>query len=164
MPRSSVTASITQSQSFSFARSSSKLPVSIRVACSGVKNAAGFAFFNAVSAASARWLRSPSGVARSSSSTGTPALARCAAMREPIVPAPSTAARRSSSSGAQAGAEEEAAEAGMVMAGVLGCNLHRLRASWPLGARFITNSHASIPAAGLLWTGEEEDACAVLLV
>jgi hypothetical protein len=52
----------------------------------------------AASADSARRLREPSPLGTiSSRSEGMPALARCAAMREPMVPAPSTAARRTSS-------------------------------------------------------------------
>src|SRR5665213_3269412 len=88
MARFSVTASTIQSQFSIFARSLSKLPVAMSRADSGTKKAAGRPF-NAAS----RPLRTASPVT-SSSSEGICALARCAAMREPMVPAPRTATRR----------------------------------------------------------------------
>ncbi len=103
----STTASIIKSQSFNFARSSSKFPTLTSPARSVVKNAAGLAFFAASYPSRAMRLRtcgdssvSPlacsSGVSSrgtiSSSRVGIPALARCAAICAPIVPAPSTAA------------------------------------------------------------------------
>ena len=89
----SATASITQSQSLSFARSSSKLPIVMRAANSGAAKAAGLDFFSPSRACAASLLGSP-GCAMSSRSTVKPAFAMCAAMREPIVPAPNTAMRR----------------------------------------------------------------------
>ena len=105
--RFSTTASITRSQSLSFARSSSKFPILTSEAISGVKNAAGLAFLAASSPVRAVRLRTSfdssvrpficsSGVssrgAISSRSVGTLALASCAAICAPMVPAPSTAA------------------------------------------------------------------------
>ena len=76
-------------QSLSLMRArSSKPPVVISFHVSGVKNGSGF---------SARARLSPSRAASavtSSSSAGTPALAKCAAICAPIVPAPSTATER----------------------------------------------------------------------
>src|SRR4051794_32550819 len=54
-------------------------------------------------------LRGPSLAGMSSSTTGNPALARCAAMREPMVPAPSTAALRITVKGARSGDDAPAA-------------------------------------------------------
>ena len=71
-----------------FERSGSKPPVEIKAAASAVKNGSGF---------SVRARFSPSRAAsavRSRRSTGTPALAKCAAICAPIVPAPSTATDR----------------------------------------------------------------------
>ena len=99
--RFSATASTIQSHSAIRAMSSPKFPRVISRAASGVKNAAGFDFFNPSSAASDSLFRAAtpasapsSGGTISSSTTGTPALAICAAIREPIVPAPSTATLR----------------------------------------------------------------------
>jgi len=62
-----------------------------------VKNAAGFDFFAASRPARTILLRSPAGASAgkpggmmSSKMHGSPAFAKCAAMREPIVPAPRT--------------------------------------------------------------------------
>jgi hypothetical protein len=84
----STTASRIQSTLAIFERSGSKPPVEIRAAASTVKNGSGF---------NPRARLSPSRAAsavRSSSSTGTPALAKWAAICAPIVPAPSTATER----------------------------------------------------------------------
>ena len=81
--RFSVTASMTQSQSASRARSASKLPQAIRAASEGSKRPRALIFWRLDR------LRSlAASVERSSSTTGSPALARCAAMRDPMVPAP----------------------------------------------------------------------------
>src|SRR5260370_39330374 len=95
----SATTSMIQSASAQRARSSSKLPMATRSASAGVKNAAGFAFFAASSPARTILLRSAAGASAgkfgatmSSKMQGSPALAKCAAMREPIVPAPRTTA------------------------------------------------------------------------
>ncbi len=83
----STTASSTQSASASSARSASKPPVRTRVQVSGV---------NCGSGLSARARSRPARAASretSSSTTGTPALARCRAICAPMVPAPRTAAR-----------------------------------------------------------------------
>src|SRR5947209_7253622 len=65
----------------------------------GVKNAAGFDFLAAPSPARTILLRSAGGASAgklagtiSSKTHGSPAFAKCAAIREPIVPAPSTTA------------------------------------------------------------------------
>jgi hypothetical protein len=71
-----------------FARSVSKPPVVISAAASAVKNGSGLS-----ARARLRPSRAASAVT-SSSSTGTPALAKCAAICAPIVPAPSTATDR----------------------------------------------------------------------
>src|SRR6266545_2768146 len=107
MSRFSTTASIIRSQSLSFGRSSSKLPIVTSDALSGVKNAAGFAVFAASNPARAIRLRTPfdssvrplpcsstvnSRGAISSRIVGTPAFARWAAICAPMVPAPKTAA------------------------------------------------------------------------
>jgi len=70
-----------------------------RSASEAVKNAAGFDFLAASSPARTILLRSAGGASAakfggtiSSKMHGKPALAKCAAMREPIVPAPSTTA------------------------------------------------------------------------
>ena len=89
MAISSVTASMTQSQFASLARSSSKVPVETSAAPAASKKAAGLALSKASSDCAASGL-APSFPGRSKSSTGIPALAKCAAMREPMVPAPST--------------------------------------------------------------------------
>ena len=94
----STTASMIQSAPATSFRSSSKLPIVISRASDGSKNAAGFDFRAPSSPAAAMRLRlSPSDPASagttSSSQQGTPALARCAAIRAPMVPAPSTATR-----------------------------------------------------------------------
>ena len=84
----STTASVIQSTAASFDRSPSKPPVATSAAASAVKNGSGF---------SARARFSPSramSAVRSSSTTGTPAFATCAAICAPIVPAPSTAIAR----------------------------------------------------------------------
>src|SRR5713226_2043251 len=88
-----------QSASEQRARSSSKFPIVIFSASAGVKNAAGFDFFAASNPARTILLRSPAGASAdkiggtiSSKMHGSPAFAKCAAIREPIVPAPSTTA------------------------------------------------------------------------
>src|SRR5229473_2193466 len=97
--RFSATTSMIQSASAQRARSSSKFPIAIFSASAAVKNAAGLDFFAASSPARTILLRSPAGASAgkfggtiSSKTQGSPALAKCAAMREPIVPAPSTTA------------------------------------------------------------------------
>src|SRR5580658_4857947 len=94
--RFSVTASTIQSQPLILARSSSKLPGVTSDLVSGVKKAAGFCFRAASNppreaALRLAWL----GRTISSNKAGMPALAKWAAMRDPMVPAPSTATRRS---------------------------------------------------------------------
>lgn len=64
------------------------MPMRIRCACAGVNKAGGRDFCMASNR------RVTVGVSRSSRRTSRPALARWAAMRAPIVPAPSTAALR----------------------------------------------------------------------
>ncbi len=84
----STTASSIQSAVARRPKSVSKPPVVIREAASAVKNGSGF---------SARARLRPSratAAVMSSSRTGTPALAKCAAICAPIVPAPSTATDR----------------------------------------------------------------------
>ena len=84
----STTASTIQSHLASRGRSASNPPVATRRAVARVKKGSGF---------SARARSSPAAAvraSRSSSSTGTPAFARCAAICAPMVPAPSTAADR----------------------------------------------------------------------
>src|SRR5258708_37796696 len=80
-------------------RAYSKVPMATRSARAEVKNAAGFDFFAASSPARTILLRSAAGASggkfggtMSSKMHGSPALAKCAAMREPIVPAPNTTA------------------------------------------------------------------------
>src|SRR6267143_1021660 len=97
--RFSATTSMIQSASAQRARSSSKLPMATRSASAGVKKAAGLDFFAASSPARTILLRSAPGASAgkfggtiSSKMHGSPAFAKCAAMREPIVPAPSTTA------------------------------------------------------------------------
>src|SRR6267143_4080587 len=93
--RFSATASMIQSASAMRGRSSSKLPTETLEASAGVKKAAGLAFLAASSPARTILLRSagaPSFGTMSSSRQGRPALAKCAAMRAPMVPAPRTAA------------------------------------------------------------------------
>ena len=90
----STTASMIQSTSASFGRSSSKLPMVTRRAREGSMKAAGFDFLAASSPAAATLLREfapASEGTMSSKRLGTPALAKWAAMRAPIVPAPRTA-------------------------------------------------------------------------
>src|SRR4051812_18601183 len=96
--RFSTTASMIQSHSGSFARSSSKFPMLTSLANSALVNAAGFDFFRPSSPALANLFRAArscdpaaSGGTISRSKQGIPALARCAAMRAPMVPAPRTA-------------------------------------------------------------------------
>src|SRR5271170_5367756 len=92
--RFSTTASIIQSTSPSFFKSSSKLPTVTRRASEASMNAAGLDFFAASSPAAAILFRagpSASGGTMSNRKLGTPALANCAAMRAPMVPAPRTA-------------------------------------------------------------------------
>src|SRR5882724_8192911 len=97
--RFSATTSMIQSASATRARSSSKLPMEIFTARAGVKNAAGRDCLAASrpartillwSAPGASGLRS--GGTMSRRMHGRPALAKWAAMRAPIVPAPRTAA------------------------------------------------------------------------
>jgi hypothetical protein len=71
----------------------------IRSAKFALKKAAGRDFFAASRPLRARRLRSPGGASgfksggtMSSNTQGSPALAKCAAMRAPMVPAPRTAA------------------------------------------------------------------------
>jgi len=97
--RFSATTSMIQSASAQRARSSSKFPIAILSASDAVKNAAGFDFFAASNPARTILLRSAAGApagkfggTMSSKMHGNPALAKCAAIREPIVPAPSTTA------------------------------------------------------------------------
>ncbi len=97
--RFSATTSMIQSASPHRARSSSKLPMATRSASAEVKKAAGLDFFAASSPARTILLRSADGASagkfggtRSSKMHGSPAFAKCAAMREPMVPAPSTTA------------------------------------------------------------------------
>src|SRR5260370_1180116 len=97
--RFSATTSMIQSASAQRARSSSKFPIAIFSAIAAVKNAAGFDFFAASSPARTILLRSPAdasagkfGGTMSSKMHGNPAFAKCAAILEPIVPAPSTTA------------------------------------------------------------------------
>ena len=97
--RFSATTSMIQSASEQRARSSSKFPIVTFSASAGVKNAAGFDFFAASNPARTILLRSPAGASTgklggtmSSKMHGSPAFAKCAAIREPIVPAPSTTA------------------------------------------------------------------------
>src|SRR5260370_29757018 len=95
----SATTSIIQSASAHRARSSSKFPIAILSASAAVKNAAGFDFFADSNPARTILLRSAAGALAgklgstiSSKMHGSPAFAKCAAIREPIVPAPSTTA------------------------------------------------------------------------
>src|SRR5258705_5474456 len=88
-----------QSASAQRAKSSSKLPIAIFSASAAVKNAAGLDFFAASKPARTILLRSPAGASAgkfggtmSSKMQGSPAFAKCAAIREPMVPAPSTTA------------------------------------------------------------------------
>src|SRR5271167_136161 len=97
--RFSATTSMIQSASAQRAKSSSKFPMEIFSASAGTKNAAGFDFFAASSPARTILWRSPAGApdlqsggTMSSRMHGRPALAKCAAIREPMVPAPNTAA------------------------------------------------------------------------
>src|SRR5271163_2996160 len=97
--RFSATTSMIQSASAQRAKSSSKFPIETFSASAGVKNAAGFDFFAASSPARTILLRSPAGAPGfrsggtiSNKMHGSPALAKCAAIREPMVPAPNTAA------------------------------------------------------------------------
>src|SRR3984893_1010081 len=97
--RFSATTSMIQSASAQRARSSSKLPIATRSASAEVKKAAGLDFFAASTPARTILFRSAAAVPAgkfggtiSSRMHGTPALAKCAAMREPIVPAPKTTA------------------------------------------------------------------------
>ena len=104
----SATTSTIQSACAHQSRLSSKLPIWIRFALSAVKKAAGRDFKAASIPARANRLRTSglckfrprafstalnSGGTMSSRKTGTPALAKCAAMRAPMVPAPRTATR-----------------------------------------------------------------------
>src|ERR1022692_3302842 len=84
-----------QSLSASIARSSSMLPAVTSFAARADMNAAGSVFSIFATALSASTLRfvAPSGTI-SSSSTGTPAFANCAAMPAPMTPAPMTVALR----------------------------------------------------------------------
>src|SRR6266853_2424160 len=97
--RFSATTSMIQSASAQRARSSSKFPIATRSASAGVKKAAGLDFFAASSPARTILLRSVAGASAgkfggtiSNKTHGSPVLAKCAAIREPIVPAPSTTA------------------------------------------------------------------------
>src|SRR5882724_8347423 len=97
--RFSATTSMIQSASAQRARSSSKFPIAILSASDAVKNADGFDFFAASNPARTILLRSAAGAPAgkfggtiSSKMHGRPAFAKCAAIREPIVPAPSTTA------------------------------------------------------------------------
>ena len=97
--RFSATTSIIQSASAQRPRSSSKFPIAILSASEAVKNAAGLDFFAASSPARTILARSAGGASEgkfggkiSSKTHGKPAFAKCAAIREPIVPAPSTTA------------------------------------------------------------------------
>src|SRR5579871_1988071 len=86
--RFSVTASMIQSQSATFGRSLSKLPVEIIAAEESTKNAPG----RCLMAVSTPFLAASSVTSRRME--GIPALAKWAAIREPMVPAPRTATRR----------------------------------------------------------------------
>src|SRR5881275_88312 len=97
--RFSATTSIIQSAAAHRARSGSEFPMLIFSASEGVKNAAGFAFLAASNPARTILLRSACGASAgkfggtiSSKTHGSPAFAKCAAIREPIVPAPNTTA------------------------------------------------------------------------
>ncbi len=99
MSRFSATTSIIQSASAQRARSSSKFPMAIFSASALVKKAAGFDFLAASNPARTILLRSPAGASAgklggiiSSRMHGNPVFAKCAAIREPMVPAPSTTA------------------------------------------------------------------------
>src|SRR5437879_7789102 len=88
-----------QSASAQRARSSSKFPIAILSASDAVKNAAGFDFLAASNPVRTILLRSAAGAlagklggTMSSKMHGSPAFAKCAAIREPIVPAPNTTA------------------------------------------------------------------------
>ena len=91
---SSTTASMTQSAVAIRSRWSSRLPSWTRRAVRLVKKGLGRSPRARSNAPSTTLLRFPSEPAMSSSSTRTPALARCAAICAPITPAPSTAAFR----------------------------------------------------------------------
>ena len=101
---SSFTTSTTQSHSAMRARSSSRLPTSMRSRAAAVKSGAGRSFFRLASPASANLFRkdflllsSPgpaSGGTMSSIRTGIPALATWAAMPLPMTPEPRTATFR----------------------------------------------------------------------
>src|SRR5207249_2929795 len=97
--RFSATTSMIQSASAQRAKSSSKFPMAILSASDAVKNAAGFDFFAASNPARTILLRSAGGASGgkfggtiSSKTHGSPAFAKCAAIREPMVPAPNTTA------------------------------------------------------------------------
>src|SRR6266478_5303503 len=97
--RFSATTSMIQSASAQRARSSSKFPIATRSASAEVKKAAGLDFLADSSPARTILLRSVAGASAgkfdgtiSNKTHGSPALAKCAAIREPIVPAPSTTA------------------------------------------------------------------------
>ena len=96
MSSRSTIASRIRSQSRTFARSSSKLPVVTSTALRGCVNDAGFDFLSFSSAPFAKALRPPlpSGGTISRSTTGMPAFAQWAAMPLPMTPAPRTATRR----------------------------------------------------------------------
>ena len=89
-PGSSMIASRIRSQSFRSSRSLSRLPSVIIAARDTSMNAAGRALRARSSPAFAGALRSPSGPAMSSKTTGIPADAARAAMPLPMVPAPTT--------------------------------------------------------------------------
>src|SRR5579863_1821094 len=97
--RFSATTSMIQSASAQRARSPSKFPIEIFSASEELKNAAGRDFFAASIPLRAKRFRSEAGApglrsggTMSSSTQGSPALAKCAAMRAPMVPAPKTTA------------------------------------------------------------------------
>src|SRR5215831_104409 len=99
MSRFSATTSMIQSASAMRPRSSSKLPKETLSARASVKKAAGLDFFAVSRPARTILLRSEAGASgarfggtMSNSMQGKPALAKCAAIRAPIVPAPRTAA------------------------------------------------------------------------
>ena len=92
MSSRSITTSTIQSHSATLPRSSSRLPTVTSLAARSDMNAAGSVFNILATAPAATAFRSfASFGTMSSSRTGTPALATCAAMPAPITPEPRTA-------------------------------------------------------------------------
>ena len=91
MSTRSITASMIQSQSASSARSSSRLPGVMSFAREAAMSGDGLVFFSFSMAPIANELLPPGpSCAMSSSTTGMPAFATCAAMPAPITPEPRT--------------------------------------------------------------------------